>query len=367
MPTKSYCEKPFTHIHSHARGQYKLCCHASVHPKLEKYTIRTARPFEFFLSDEMEEIRNDMLEGKAIPGCEYCYQIEESGMKSPRLTNRKFSGVEPHSVGVQVRIFGSTCNLSCYMCFPFNSSTKNKELKNIDTDIFVKYDSEFYQIDDESMAVSVQDVLDNIELIDFITIIGGEPFVMSPHWEFLDRIPKEMRKKISLRYQTNLTKLHHKKWHLLDYVNDFKSIKLFVSVDHFKEKLAWIRYPIDVNQFENNLMEYHKYIESMHMCIGLLNVHDVPQIVDYYKNNFGLPLELKNIVQQPPELSIKNLADKQPVIDMFTELNDVPDVIFHELNKPRDEVEYQKFVDYVRLLDQKRGTSANKTFGWEIY
>jgi len=358
MTTKSYCERAFNHLHSHARGMYKLCCHANPNVNIAKYTTKNTRPFDFFFSDEMEQIRNDMLEGKLIDGCEYCYRLEADGMKSPRLTNRLYSNIEPHSIGVQVRIFGSTCNLSCYMCFPFNSSTKNKEIQNIDTDIFVKHTADFYRVDDEATAVSAKDVLDNLEWIDHITIIGGEPFVMSSHWEFLDQIPKDMRAKISLRYQTNLTTLHHKKWHLLDYVDDFKSIKLFVSVDHIKDRLAWIRYPIDVDEFENNLMEYKQYIESMHTCVGILNVQDIPEIVRYYKDNFNLTVEMRNIVQYPPELSIKNLSDmdKVKVREILSGVDDVPDVVFHELSKPRVDSEYEKCIDYIKQLDAKRGT-----------
>ena len=35
----------------------------------------------------------------------------------------------------------------------------------------------------------------------------------------------------------------------------FEEINLGVSCDHYGEKLKWIRYPIDVEEFESNISE----------------------------------------------------------------------------------------------------------------
>lgn len=370
MISNSYCEKAFTHINAHANGHYRLCCYARVHPELAKYKTQTTPPFEYFLSPEMESIRSDMQSGKRIPGCEFCYEIEDDGLISPRLeinNNRHFTKVEDHSVSVQVRIFGNACNLSCYMCFPYNSTTRNKEIKTLDTDIFTTVESDFYQ---REIEVSTQDVLDNIDLIDFITIIGGEPFVMRPHWEFLDSIPDSKKSKIEIRYQTNLYKLHHMKWDIRDYFGKFKKITLFVSADHYGDRLEWIRYPIDADEFENNLMEFQKHIQEIHLCVSILNAHDTKRIINYYEKNFNIPVILKNVVKDPHSLSIRQMsdADKQSMREILIDLGDrVPELAFHELDKPRVESDYNKFVDYIKQLDEKRGTDANKIFGCRIY
>ena len=40
-------------------------------------TTENTLPFDYFLSSQMEKIRDDMFEGKKIDGCEGCYKDEE--------------------------------------------------------------------------------------------------------------------------------------------------------------------------------------------------------------------------------------------------------------------------------------------------
>ena len=80
----TYCAAAFTQIYADNASRYRLCCHANVNPDIIKYNTNNCNPFEYFLSDEMEQIRDDMLSGKKIAGCEECYKIEERGHKSWR-------------------------------------------------------------------------------------------------------------------------------------------------------------------------------------------------------------------------------------------------------------------------------------------
>ena len=70
---------PFSEIYVDNAGRYKLCCHAERIDELEKYNSSTHNPFDFFLSKEMDEIRNKMLSGQKISACEICYHQEKYG------------------------------------------------------------------------------------------------------------------------------------------------------------------------------------------------------------------------------------------------------------------------------------------------
>ena len=74
----------FREIYADNAGQYKLCCHAKYNNDLKKYNSSNTLPFEFFTSEEMENIRNDMFEGKLIDDCEVCYNLEKLTGKSHR-------------------------------------------------------------------------------------------------------------------------------------------------------------------------------------------------------------------------------------------------------------------------------------------
>ena len=138
---KSYCTMPFKEIYNDSAGRYRLCCHAKVYQPTAKYTTENTTPFEYFKSPEMEELRNKMLAGKKVDACRVCYKLEETSGKSYRngeAFRDSFSknygiplGLSAGKVGLKLRVFSTYCNLSCYMCHPFNSSTRRNEMRAI--------------------------------------------------------------------------------------------------------------------------------------------------------------------------------------------------------------------------------------------
>jgi len=127
----------------------------------------------------MEQIRQDMVEGKPIDGCESCYNIERSGHESWRQW--KYNKLYEHDtvvnrVGLKLRINGSYCNLSCYMCFPYNSSTRRNELKKVGVD-WSEYDAGYVGVKSGQYERIIDDILKNIHLVDYMNITGGEPMI----------------------------------------------------------------------------------------------------------------------------------------------------------------------------------------------
>jgi len=68
IDSKTYCPVLFDTIYSsNVDDCYNLCCFAQEGHNLDrKYKQKTHTPFEFFLSKEMEEIRNKSLAGEKI-------------------------------------------------------------------------------------------------------------------------------------------------------------------------------------------------------------------------------------------------------------------------------------------------------------
>ena len=57
---KSYCPLAFHEIYVDNAGRYRLCCHARPMKEMEKFEENKNLPFEYFFSDEMEDIREKM-------------------------------------------------------------------------------------------------------------------------------------------------------------------------------------------------------------------------------------------------------------------------------------------------------------------
>ena len=357
---KSYCVMPFSEIYADSAGRYKLCCHAGKMDELKKYNTSTHNPFDFFLSKEMDEVRNKMLSGIKIPECQICYDQEKHGksFRTGKYNDRYNIVTEPIEIGLKLRVNGSFCNLSCYMCHPYNSSTKRNEMKETFGTQLVKG---FYNDSNQYKAVKhdrwnsiIDDILKHIHLIKHIHLTGGEPLQLPKHWEMIDKIPKEHAKNIGLAYDTNLTELRYKNHSVYDVIDKFKRVYYGISCDHYQEKLSWIRYPIDVKKFESNLKEMAAHTDRrINVTISMLNVDDLLDIKKYYKNNFNVDTNFNNICIAPFPLSVRNHKNKKKIIEKYKDLPEFSKVVT-ELQKYVTDKDNIKMIDYLDALSKKR-------------
>tara|TARA_Y100000592_G_scaffold27439_1_gene43575 strand:- start:6163 stop:7320 length:1158 start_codon:yes stop_codon:yes gene_type:complete len=336
----SYCPLIFNEIYADSSGEYRLCCHARSTKLSRKYKSQTHKPFDYFLSPEMEDIRDKVLSGYKIDACTVCYEQEKVNPHGESYRQRK---VRQHKhnmpthvdkVNLKLRINGSYCNLSCYMCIPYNSSTRRNEMNKIYPDGWDFFStSKYVAVKHDEYKMIVQDILDNIEKVDTIHITGGEPLQLPNHWKLIDRIPKEHAKNINLIYDTNLTELRYKNHSVYDVQDKFKHINWGVSCDHFQDKLSWIRYPVNVEKFEKNLKEIidANFYTYLNCTISLLNVFDLIEINRYYRDKFNVEVNFNSIVKTPNFLSIRHLP-KDIKIKLLKML-DVPLVDRRGINK----------------------------------
>ena len=116
----------------------------------------------------MDEIRNKMLSGEKINACQICYDQETHGdsFRTGKYNNKYRIVAEPIEIGLKLRVNGSFCNLSCYMCHPYNSSTRRNELKAVfgnPLHDFTKREAK--PIKYKEWNDSVDDIMKNIHLI----------------------------------------------------------------------------------------------------------------------------------------------------------------------------------------------------------
>ena len=372
----SYCPLIFNEIYADSSGEYRLCCHARSTETSKKYKSQTHKPFEYFNSPEMENKRDEVLSGTKLPECVTCYKQEEVNPDGESYRQRKVRQYQydmpthVDKVNLKLRINGTYCNLSCYMCIPYNSSTRRNEMDLIypeGWDFFSS--SKFESVKHKEYDMIVQDIIDNIEKVNKIHITGGEPLQLPKHWELIERIPAEHAKNIELVYDTNLTELKYKNHSVFEIEDKFKSVYWGVSCDHYQDKLSWIRYPIQVNQFEKNLKEMIDNGFNMHLncTISILNIHDLLDMYKYYKSNFGIEMHFNSIVSTPDFLSIKHLPRK--IKDGLLEYYKIPirdkrgidrfQLVKTHLKQDGDETQLDKAYDYVEKL------SANRNFDWK--
>ena len=188
-----------------------------------------------------------------------------------------------------------------------------------------------------------------------MNITGGEPLQLDRMWQLMEKIPDEYAQNIILEFDTNLTKLEYKKWNIWQLIEKFKAVRLGVSCDHYGDKLAWIRYPIDVYDFEKNLYTMKRYISNINVTVSLLNVLDLDEIEKYYKD---FNTTFYGIVSSPEMLSIKNIPNKKPLLKKYKRFP----MVIQELQKEGKYRQYEKGIDYCRKLNSQRNINFNQLF-----
>jgi len=347
---KRYCQKLFTEIFTDSASRYRFCCHANTNPKIEGMTVLNTLPFDFFRGPEMEQIRQDVMEDKPIAGCEVCYTQEKNGHKSYRqgYNENNEHPTTVQKIDLKLRIFGTLCNLGCYMCIPFDSSTRRKELQQAGLkDMWHDFEKENWS-EDKPVNIGQKryqeledDLIANIDYCTKLRFYGGEPLMLPRVKSFLERIPEDKARNIDVLISTNLTQ----NTQMLHWIRKrFRRLILNVSVDHYGSKLAWIRYPIDVAEFERNLEEFRPYVNELSVAVSMLNVYDLKQIEEHYR----LPIDWV-AVHNPRTLSIRNIPDKDRV--RYIPTKDIEDELFKEANNDS----YLQGVEYVNRLEAHRG------------
>ncbi len=268
-----------------------------------------------------------------------------------------------NNVIVNLRMFGNYCNLSCVSCSPHNSSTKTKELK--DSGLESYWNIRPSPNSRTQWEKTRKDVLDHLDIISEIYLTGGEPLIIPNHWKFImEDVPDEYAKNIKLRYDTNLTELSYRDYHITDIVKKYEEVKFSVSCDHFGEKLAFMRYPLDIEEFENNLLIVYKYIESINCTVQLLNIMDLEEIEDYYWDKFDLKTQFRNYVKAPQYMSIKHLPRKMKneLIEKWSKRESCWFV--RELKEYGNEKTLERGLEYLDKLSKFRGNRCSNMNVW---
>ncbi len=294
---------------------------------------------DLFFSKKMNQIRQGMLDGKKIKGCEQCYFHEQSGIESMRQRAiRKFGHVTEINVRDLNIVFDNICNLKCRMCSSGYSHLwfdEEKELYGTTFSPTKYFQNTFYREID----------LSSVEHYD---ITGGEP-LYSPHFNpFLKKINQETDvKNISIDFFTNGTIKPDNE--TIDILKKFKSVFITISIDAIGPLNNFIRKNSDFDDIKQNLDFYHTLNDNFSIniltTVGIYNAIFVEEIKNYFKEYYPKFAWNYDLIQYPEHLSIRNMPTelkniyKRYIIDksILSYMNDNADDLFgHFLNFHND-------------------------------
>lgn len=314
----TFCILPWVHVHAWPNGKVYPCCISDNNHPIGDLTKNTIK--EIVNGEEAVEIRQRMLRGEKVESCKNCYNAEQYKGSSWRHSfNKHFENIidetikqtnidgtiEPSLKYVDFR-FSNFCNLECRTCgaelsngiagthgrtLPEDKLAEYKE-KNIINELnvisFTNTKPTFFNDDLKQYLIETESFY----------FAGGEPVIQKEHFEILSYIHENKWFDKELRYSTNLSTLKYKSHNLFDYWKDFKSVKIYASIDHFGDKLEFIRQNVKSQKvFENLELLFNSHCEvTINTVVSIYNI--------YYLYDFYEFLEQKGYLEKLERLDI---------------------------------------------------------------
>ena len=408
-----FCPLPFNHIYSNSDGAWMPCCLSkptslndaniiSTDKRVIMHNTENTSMIDWWKSDTMNGIRDEMV-GKSKETkltdyyCGNCKKQENIQGTSARIkwknsaidnlkhhqssralimavdsykdyNEMDLSDIDDRFLSLKLRIFGNLCNLSCYMCWPHNSSTRINDVKRLPD----KYKDMWFgsnatddgipknisKVNKDEFASSLEQIKDIAHLVSSIKITGGEPMMMDSHYKLLDLlIESGDAKHIVLKYQTNFTKFSRGEEAFFKYMKEFEHVHVHISIDSVGEYDEYIRKNGSTDTVEKNI---DKLQNLPNVSFGIANTVSMLSVLNH--GEFDKKWKNKNaklsyfVLAYPDYLSVKHLPDKIKQ-RLITETTQEP--IIKVLKQERDDSQFQIAIQYCLDLDilykRKRG------------
>lgn len=236
MKTQSpfICKLPFIYVSKDGSGaSSKPCCRYKLDKKDYEDKDLKGSVERAFRSKTFEKIRNKMLKGEKLTGCQKCYDEEENGKKSYGRVQTELYSTFPSGVlkGLDIS-FSRECNLACRMCIP-SLSTKWEFVWNRLYPQKKFYKAPSFELKD---LISKEETLKNVEVLE---VVGGEPFIDDSFYKFLDKLKNYDLSNKTIDVSTNCTFFPKQKY--IDILLRFKNVKIGLSIDGVHQLGEYIR------------------------------------------------------------------------------------------------------------------------------
>ena len=293
IDSDTFCMMPWLHIHAFPDGRAYPCCFA-----LDKYPVGDLNKnsmVEVFNNDTMKGIRNNMLANKTSKQCTKCYDQEQSGFFSLRLSSNKHFG---HNIGMvdntqpdgtadfvikywDIR-FSNLCNLACRSCGTWFSSNWYEDHKKL-TGLPPNH-AKVMRVGRSSDDIWTQ-MLDQFDHVEQFYFAGGEPIIMEEHYRILKELDRRKMYHVRLIYNTNFTKTRFKDIDILELWNKFDSVSIGASLDAegkrgelMRKGTVWEEVVANRRRMLQVCPQVDFYISS---TVGLINALHIP---DFHRN-----------------------------------------------------------------------------------
>jgi MoaA/NifB/PqqE/SkfB family radical SAM enzyme len=237
---------PWTSIYVEPDGRTDTCCIS--HNELGN--VKNTDIVDLINSEKNIDIKQSMLDGIKVKGCETCYSQENTNKNAFVLRknmlaeqfNLKDTNIYNDPVAHELKYadlrFRNTCNYACVYCNSKLSSTWAAEQKM------------FYINDSENINNLVKYFCDHATTLEKVYLAGGEPLLIKENEIILERL-LQVNPQCQILVNTNLSVIKNNR--IFDLLLKFKHVQWLISAEDMYERYEYIRYPGVWSNFDNNL------------------------------------------------------------------------------------------------------------------
>ena len=381
------CILPWIHFNVETDGNVYPCCEAD--QRLEPLgNINEMKFDDIWNGDRYLKLRNQMINEEEPEYCKGCYHREKNlppVVRSKRIReNTTWSQYWARTTSARVNStipyvdlrFNNLCNLKCRFCYPTASSSIASEQKQIG---LIPEDSSLLRQTD---SANVFEMLEkNINDLEEIYFVGGEPLIMEQHYKLLKMLIDSGNTNVRLRYNTNVSRFHYKSENVLDYWKHFDNISVNASVDHYGKKLEYIRHGVVWNEMLSNLQIISKMPNitlKIHCLLCVFNALDIFEIFQTFvslgivkEKNFDIGLlfepEYYSVQSLNPSLkplveeSVNKIISDFPNVDEYFKMN-LSRIVKHMHEEDKWVQNLNRFKENTNTLDKIRNENFLITF-----
>jgi uncharacterized Fe-S cluster-containing radical SAM superfamily protein len=325
--------------------------------------IESVDTFDFNTSPYLTKLRQQVDRNEQPVECDRCWQVENTGHKSRRMSAIEFYDVAPNSEVLLEGIDHSAtwaCNLACIMCGPQSSSTWATELDYTKNEL-INLGRRFQK------SNNFLDKLDfsNIKKIHFN---GGEPMLNNDQTHLLEHLEQQgVLKNTFISYNTNGTVMPNDK--IINLWKKARLVKLFFSIDGTDSAFEYIRYPGKWAEVSNNLLEMKKQLPrnvmfGFNVTVGCYNLFEIVNVYRWFEQHLKYNREGDNSDfnwQFANNFDIKNLNQlaKISAIECLSPILQLEGIVKY-IKSTLNYVKNNEWITELDTIDQRRNTNWRK-------
>ena len=394
---KGFCVLKWYHQEMHlGNGRAHSCYHNPT------YLI----PLDSDLHNTPQKIeeRRQMLAGERPKNCSYCWDVEDLGLRSDRMTLAGQFFTHDNLIDLKAVAAGTSyvypkyleisftnkCQMACSYCGPVFSTTWEKEIQEHGPYKLLASDYNLIhtpQIENSPYVKKFWEWFPKAyEHLFVLRVTGGEPLLDKNTYRLLQYVKEHPKEGLTFHCNSNLMVSKKRVLRYIDLVKDIPDAKLYVSIDSWGKQAEYIRNGLDIKHFEDNL---HAVLDSG-VSVGIMNTYNFLSIPKTHlfidkmaelKNNYGdlITVDMPFMVE-PSHLSAQ-IADDAHISIMencITQMKDHDVFNTSEIEKfektvgwitsnrfkGEELVKHRKdFWTFTTEHDRRRGTNFFETFG----